>query len=80
MRPTTTHIFVKETKTELKKNDFQYVDNSRTPNYEVIAVGPDVKLCSTGDFVLLNNAHRTDIDGEEVFVMDESDLIGVKDA
>lgn len=80
MKPTTTNIFVKETdktEREIKKNNWEVVDSSRAPNYEVVAIGPDVKLCKVGDIVLFHNAHTQHFNDEEFLVFDESDLLGV---
>jgi chaperonin GroES len=45
----------------------------------VISIGPDVTEFGVGDYIMPNwqKARKTKIDGEEFFIIDEDDVVGV---
>lgn len=80
MQPTDTIVFVKEsTKTnrEIQKNKWEVVQKDTEPNYEVVAIGAEVKVCRVGDFILFSNSQHSTFNGEPVIAVEQADIYGV---
>lgn len=76
MNPTAENVFVE--KADKKQNKkFEVVDNSEA-QYRVTKVGQDVVACKKGDFVLFTDYKTYRFDGEDIFIVNESDIVAVK--
>lgn len=83
IRPIKSKVVIKENTSEVKSAGGLILEmaNSVKSNQTatVLAVGPEVELVSVGDTILIdwNKAAIMSVDGEQVLIVDESNIICV---
>ena len=77
MEPTAGKLFVKKADKK-QPSAYEVVDNTEA-RYEVTQAN-DVTVCKVGDFVLFTDYKTYKFDGEDIFVVNEGDIVGVKHA
>jgi len=79
-KPSPGIVFVKQAPYAIKKNKFEYAGLDEKFDYVVTAIGKDVTVCKVGDFVLFDNYHEYESQGEKIIKVSESDIDGVTNA